>query len=51
MGSHPIDDIVNRMIRDFIMEHQIDRQTEENWLLIRNTFQLSDTDQKMVYGE
>lgn len=53
MGNLLTDDDLVRAIRDFILEHQNHsfRQTEENWLLIRNRFELSDTERKKVYGE
>lgn len=38
-----------RLVRDFIVEKRIVRQTVGNWLLIRNIFNLSDTEQDGVF--
>lgn len=47
------DDDLVRAIRDFIIDHQNPsvQQTEEYWHLIRNRFELNDTEQRKVYGE
>lgn len=37
------------LVRDFIVENRIVRQTQENWHLIRNKFDLSDTEEDGVF--
>lgn len=51
IGNLLTDGNVERLVREFIIEHLIVRQTEENWLIIRNKFELRDTEQKKVYGK
>lgn len=43
------DEETRRLVRDFIVENRIVRQTQETWLMIRNSFDLSDTEEDGVF--
>lgn len=49
MSKFLSDEETRRVVRDFIVTNGIVRQTVENWLLIRNQFDLSDSEEDGVF--